>query len=534
MIHNVLIVFRDNSELILTRDFLREGLLKEYGDVHLDLETNVDHAITCIYNKAYQLVVSDNHIPQDKSSAVNETANLGLELLKEVSKNRVPSILVIPGDNQDLQDEVQKLYRCVIVKKGTKYGDNLLHISKTILSKLPEIKKSGYVKLELDLDKDQWHYTITSEGLDKNIIKEGTLTINSERMADLINRTSNIQHIYKWNDELHSIGKTLFEEIIENNYKFGKHFTKVRTLINDDNNIRIHFCVERKIYPILLEALEEEDSILMLDCPIYRSIKSRGEYNNIFKRDVEKRDPLNCLIIESDVSGAVKIGDKQVQFPHLHNIKNEADWLQNYFIDNFKTFNISSIGVARRTKKEENIFEDVYEYTEIMGKQFRKQVSTGSSFITRLKEIIKLHNWELLHYAGHSYYDDQSGRGYIILATDPFSNNISNGAVDVREFSLWLRPCNTQLVFLSSCHSSEENFVFELAHNNIPGIIGFRWDIDDNKAFMYAQKFYTHLFNESMMLEYAFLEARRDMYKADSQDRIWAAPMLIMQTSQPR
>jgi hypothetical protein len=533
MNNSILIVFRDYSELILTRDTLREGLSDEYGYVQIDLETNVDQAITCFYAKAYQLVVSDNHIPQNKSSAINESANLGLELLKEVSKNKIPSILVLPGDNQELQNEVKQLSRCIIINKGTKYGDQLLQLSKFLLNILPDIKKTGYVKLELDLDKNQWRYTITSDGLDKNIIGKGLLTINSEKMVDLIKRTSNIQHIYDWNSELNSIGKTLFEEIIKNNYKFSKDFNTVRTLIDDDNNIRIHFGVERKIHPVLLEALREEDKILMLDCPIFRSIDVSGTYNNIFRQDGKKREPINCLIIESDVRGDVQVGNKLVRFRDLSNIKSEADWLENYFLQNYKEFNIGRIGVARRTKKEEKFFEEVYEYTEKEGKKVRKQMSTGSSFIAQLREIIGLHSWELLHYAGHSYYDDQTVRGYIILPPDPFAKEFTKGAVEVMEFSQWLRPpCNTQLVFLSSCHSSEENFVFELAFNKIPGIIGFRWDIDDDKALIYAQNFYTHLFKENMTLEYAFLEARRDMHGKYEENRIWAAPMLIMQTSE--
>ena len=70
--------------------------------------------------------------------------------------------------------------------------------------------------------------------------------------------------------------------------------------------------------------------------------------------------------------------------------------------------------------------------------------------------------------------------------------------------------------------------MFQLARKNIPAVLGFRWEIDDKKAHEFAIKFYEHLFGDNKLLEYAFLEARKDMYFEYPHDRIWASPMLVM------
>ncbi|NIO06181.1 MAG: hypothetical protein GTN74_16725 [Proteobacteria bacterium] len=82
---------------------------------------------------------------------------------------------------------------------------------------------------------------------------------------------------------------------------------------------------------------------------------------------------------------------------------------------------------------------------------------------------------------------------------------------------------------MSSCRSSEEDFVFALASQNIPAIVGFRWDIEDKLAEEYTRFFYDHLVGGNKSLEYAFLESRKRMHEAHKKNKIWAAPMLVMQ-----
>ena len=62
----------------------------------------------------------------------------------------------------------------------------------------------------------------------------------------------------------------------------------------------------------------------------------------------------------------------------------------------------------------------------------------------------------------------------------------------------------------------------------IPAVVGFRWDIEDEQAREYTEKFYTHLFHQRS-IESAFFEARKEMHDARPKEPIWASPVLVVQ-----
>jgi hypothetical protein len=128
--------------------------------------------------------------------------------------------------------------------------------------------------------------------------------------------------------------------------------------------------------------------------------------------------------------------------------------------------------------------------------------------------------WHIVHYAGHSVFSED--KGYVFFPDGPAD------AVDAETFTFWLRGAGVQFVYLSSCHSSAEAFVFNLAKQHVPAVAGFRWDIEDTMAVKYTKCFYKHLF-EKRSLEYAFLDARKDLYCEQRFNPVWAAPMLVMQ-----
>ena len=92
-------------------------------------------------------------------------------------------------------------------------------------------------------------------------------------------------------------------------------------------------------------------------------------------------------------------------------------------------------------------------------------------------------------------------------------------------FAGWIR--DAQLVTLSSCHSAEENFAFELVRNFVPAVIGFRWAIEDEIATDFILKcLYPNLF-ALRSIEKAFQKARAAAHDIYRKQPIWAAPMLI-------
>jgi hypothetical protein len=90
----------------------------------------------------------------------------------------------------------------------------------------------------------------------------------------------------------------------------------------------------------------------------------------------------------------------------------------------------------------------------------------------------------------------------------------------------------THFLYLSSCESAFEQFFFELARHEVPAVLGFRWKVEDLYGFEFAQRFYEAFFQEAprRRLEHAFLEARRKVKTKYGDKKIWASPMMVLQS----
>ena len=100
--------------------------------------------------------------------------------------------------------------------------------------------------------------------------------------------------------------------------------------------------------------------------------------------------------------------------------------------------------------------------------------------------------------------------------------------VKIDVFASVLRNADTRLVFLCSCDSAQQDFIFHLAKQRVPAIMGFLWKVKDDRAVAYVKSFYRHLFKERS-LEYACLEAKKDMNNKYPDDPIWASSVLVIQ-----
>jgi CHAT domain-containing protein len=132
---------------------------------------------------------------------------------------------------------------------------------------------------------------------------------------------------------------------------------------------------------------------------------------------------------------------------------------------------------------------------------------------------------------GHTQYDLQNNVGYVFFPCP--GSNISNvEAVKIAEFGGWLGEADTRLVFLSSCASASQDFIYQLAKQHVPAIIGFLWEVADAPAREYATSFYQLLLEgREHSLESACLAAKKKMYRRYSNNPIWASSVLVMQTS---
>ena len=510
-------IFPNPNLLDVVRDILEEKLFGN-GQHHLIHEArNQADALELLDSRRYDLIITHLHIPENRKSSVIEKEERGLALLQSLALGdawtQIPGIVVTVKAEPRLYDAVSDLKDCYMVIEGSEdWHDRLMKCCKKALSPghVQEEKKSGKLEIYLDLGHKQGYYTLKGIGVPYD--DQGLIPINCDSMKDLARRSRNIGRVPKdmWRDELLSIGKTLVKEIFLNTPNLHSHFeSMVDALGGGGENVKIRFIIEKEVHPIVLEALFMRDKHLMLYAPIYRTIKVEGgpwPYP-LFQDEETQRGQINCLIIEADawgrVPGVKNKNGEELELDKLKHVQEECESLDCYLRKNKNLFRIGRV-------------------------EWIRQSPANKSFAEYVKEVLtsKDNKWHIVHFAGHSYYDsdDSEDTGYVFFPGRPDPE-----AVSIANFSIWLRSHrSTRLIYLSSCHSSEEGFIFQLARHSIPAIIGFRWEVGDDMAAKHSETFYQHLFEEKN-LEYAFLKTRNQMYQDHKNDRIWAAPMLVLQ-----
>jgi hypothetical protein len=518
MRHRLMLVFPDVNQSWLLKKELAETFDVACLKVIIDIEQNLSEALGRFSQESTDLIITHLHIANDARSPLCEEAKLGIELLNLIKKShpRVPSILVSPFLTTDVLNAVNALPQCHLFKEsGATWQHKMVERAKQDLLMGPpsvlEIKANKKVNLEffVNLDKDEWQMVSCGDGIscDETPIP---LNVNMKKIKDLFDWGKRVELLKgnwpHWEKQLQDIGAVLVEQIFHKNQKVHNAFSELKGIVGGSENINIRFHVDKKIHPLILEALlepdfKEKDEYWMLKAPICRRISVRQLNHMPLFEDEETRSgrvKINCLIVESD------IGEKYVEeiddtLKPLKNVGLEVEWLNNELQKKQKKFSIGHIEPVLKTE---------------CSKKKLEMLLTGGN------------HWDIVHFAGHSFYDKKLGTGYVFL---PGEKQVEMLSID--KLSQWLRIAKARFIYMSSCHSSNEDFVYKLVKNEIPATVGYRWDIDDDKAAEHAEIFYSNLFKERS-LEKAFLKTFQEVRDRHKEHIIWAAPVLIMQDRQ--
>ena len=135
----------------------------------------------------------------------------------------------------------------------------------------------------------------------------------------------------------------------------------------------------------------------------------------------------------------------------------------------------------------------------------------------------------ILHYAGHACSDGQKSATLILPGQMP------DEAMGLRldKMAAYQGLSATKLVYLSACRGISKGSVQHLVMNGIPYALGFRWNVEDDRAPDFAMAFYDELCTtQSVCL--AFRRACRASWERLSDDEespIWISPILLAQAT---
>lgn len=469
----------------------------------------------------WDVVVTQLHIPKSLSEPVNQEEQWGLELLKRIDEQGRPiaSLLIAPRTAWSAISRITGiigvLYRCALVFEGPSFGSDLVDRIKEYFAS-PEAaekftqRRRKTLEIDIDLFANAHARAYRINGIGFGYRADGFLQIDDDTLEDLCEVSHVVGEADTWQSMLRVVGNQLKKQLFlqEKNGQFRSDVAiGLERAGGRLDATHVRFNVVREFYPVAVEAIlyPESDDFWMLQAPIYRRLAGQRGVGTLFERRARcNGQPLNCLIIEANAEGEVdELQDRKgdvLYLEHLNSVTDECEDLKALLEQNRKELCIDRIELLRQEDCDE-------------------------PFSDCIRKVIAEREWHIVHYGGHSHYDNRDdsrdGVGYVF-----FQNGDTIQKVTLTEFSNWL--FKTSFVYLSSCESSNADFVFQMARNRIPAVVGFRWDIEDHLAAEHSRRFYEHLISNRCLAQ-AFLKARQDMHRDYESQRIWAAPMLVKQ-----
>lgn len=148
------------------------------------------------------------------------------------------------------------------------------------------------------------------------------------------------------------------------------------------------------------------------------------------------------------------------------------------------------------------------------------------------KLIQKIHNGcHILHYAGHS--------NHIGSLPEESQIDLYDRSIKAIDLKILLKNKQTQLVFLNSCLGARMGigtgkggylgFMDSLGDASVPAVLGYRWLVEDQSAFILANYFYQNLFRTFCPAESLFQARNRASVEIGRNNEIWASAVLLMQ-----
>jgi hypothetical protein len=462
------------------------------------------------------LLVTHLDLSESDNTPVARGLNKGFQLLQwaEVKFEKIKGILILPVADPTVSEMASTLRSTAVLAEGLPFYADLVRVASDQLRNEPSFRE-GYLRITISLDANSRAWTWNMKGEGFAYTNDGVLKIDEEKLQTFILFSRGMAQLDSWRESLLSLGQDLMKHVFLDNSRLWAAFQRGLLYVKDDlSRIRICFSITGDFHPIALEAIASNEwpkEFMMLNAPIYRRVGgydcSRAPLFTATSARTESE--VNCLIIESPTFGRVANlagkDQKPLNLAPLTRIHHECEKLEEFLQQRKSKFGLGKILCVTEKLAGKEPFKDF------------------------LFNILDSDRWDLVHYAGHSFFSQEQKKGFVFFPPQTKGDLVEK--VEVTD--LGKRLSSTRFVFLSSCQGAETQFLVSLAQCRVPAALGFRWWVDDSMAVEYALEFYRQLFSEQprRSLEDAFLEARKKMEAAQPANCIWANPILMIQSN---
>jgi hypothetical protein len=312
-----------------------------------------------------------------------------------------------------------------------------------------------------------------------------------------------------WLEQTRQVGSKLFKSFVVK--AVGEHlFSQIESAAGGLEGLSFRFVIsDADFYPAPFEAsvrylrAEENGPFVLLYAPIVRRVPDTIQLTVRRQGRIERGATL--LFVRSQIGehpqGALErvTYDRKV-FDKLGNIDLELQYLRalgeaGHF--DFKLVNLSDAPPGK----------------------------AAAYLLDRINEVQPA----ILHYAGHAWSDGQKSATLILPGQMPEEAL----GLKLDRMAAYQGLSATKLVYLSACRGISKGSVQQLVMNGIPYALGFRWNVEDDRAPDFANAFYDGLCaTQSVCL--AFRRACRASWErlnSDEESPIWISPILLAQSA---
>jgi hypothetical protein len=467
----------------------------------------------------YDLLIAQADLSFDDNSSTVTGDYLGVNLFAWMNQQQldIPGVIITPVLEPKLADALGGLANVGFILEGVDSDQKLVEAAERYFRNKPAPQ---FLKVTIFADAGrEWRWELEGEGFTYQ--DSGRFVIDATSIEQLEEESVTWDEDLSPNWPLHLkfLGWRLMERIFRSNLHLWMGMNTAwerldaRTEKAKMDMTKICFHAVRSVHPIFFEALVSDDALnefWMLNAPIYRRFDNyRSSRQALFPCGVRPQNQkLNCLIIEADASGPVEglFEDNRPLDLEKLDVQKDCENLEKFFVKGQDGYGIGRVLRVDKKLVGDRVYFDV------------------------LRNILEGETWHLVHYSGHSFYDRGPDKGYLFFPSA--TEGELPDKVEIGTLSAHLQ--DAQLVFLSGCRSSTARFIASLAKCEIPAAIGFRSKVEDQGAIRYAQAFYKQLFAQqqghSRCLQHAFLQTRQLLHVETPQDKIWAKPLLLVQS----
>jgi hypothetical protein len=353
-----------------------------------------------------------------------------------------------------------------------------------------------------------------------------TKQLNSVRINARRFTKSDMYRRQGWADDLRAVGEELFRTHVVEALGSGL-FSHLERAAGGLQGLKFSFVIEDKsLYTAPFEAsvraLEDDQHgpFVLLHAPVTRRLPPSVMIRTPRHRDTQIRQPVRVLFIRSQVG----------EHPDGPTDK-----------DTLQILDAAGNPMRFSFSKLTEIDEELKEMTELARDQGAERMELKVIDLSKdclpggagqLLERTLEASFDIIHYAGHAWSPDANVSGPALLVL-PGGARGEASRLSIETFAGLAGKADARFVYLSACRGSSANTVQNLVMHGVEHAMGFRCDVEDDKAAKFATDFYRTLFagnSISLAFRTACAKARGKLI-AEDDSPIWITPILLAQAA---